>query len=43
MASLTPVDLRCDYAVNPFGVDSTNPHLFWQLDSHRTRSKTIRL
>jgi hypothetical protein len=30
-ASLTPVDLRCDYAVNPLGVDSPNPRLFWKL------------
>jgi len=31
-AALTPVDLRCDYAVNPLGVDSQNPRLFWKLD-----------
>jgi alpha-L-rhamnosidase len=30
-AALTPVDLRCDYAVNPLGVDSQNPRLFWKL------------
>jgi hypothetical protein len=30
-AALTPVDLRCDYAVNPLGVDSAPPRLFWQL------------
>jgi hypothetical protein len=30
-AALTPVDLRCDYAVNPAGVDSQNPRLFWKL------------
>jgi hypothetical protein len=33
MAVLTPVDLRCDYAVNPAGVDSPNPRLFWELES----------
>ena len=33
MAGLTPVDLRCDYAVNPLGVDSTSPRLFWELQS----------
>jgi hypothetical protein len=33
MAVLTPVDLRCDYAVNPTGVDSPNPRLFWELES----------
>ena len=30
-AALTPVDLRCDYAVNPLGVDSPSPRLFWKL------------
>jgi len=33
MAGLTPVDLRCDYAVNPTGVDSQAPRLFWKLES----------
>jgi alpha-L-rhamnosidase len=28
-AVLTPADLRCDYAVNPLGVDSPHPRLFW--------------
>jgi hypothetical protein len=32
-AATTVVDLRCDYAVNPLGVDSANPRLFWKLDS----------
>ena len=32
-AKLTPVDLRCDYAVNPLGVDSQPPRLFWKLKS----------
>ena len=32
-AALTPVDLRCDYAVNPLGVDAQNPRLFWKLES----------
>ncbi len=30
-AALTPVDLRCDYAVNPLGVDSPRPELSWKL------------
>jgi hypothetical protein len=30
-AALTPVDLRCDYAVNPLGVDSPHPRLSWKL------------
>jgi alpha-L-rhamnosidase len=32
-AALTPVDLRCDYAINPLGVDSNPPRLFWKLES----------
>jgi len=32
-ASLKPVDLRCEYAVNPLGVDSSSPRLFWKLES----------
>ena len=31
-ASLQPSSLRCDYAINPLGVDSPQPRLFWQLD-----------
>ena len=30
-AALAPVDLRCDYAVNPLGVDSAPPRLIWKL------------
>ena len=32
-AALTPANLRCDYVVNPLGVDSSNPRLFWKLES----------
>jgi alpha-L-rhamnosidase len=32
-AVLNPLDLRCDYAVNPMGVDSQAPRLFWKLES----------
>jgi len=32
-AATTVADLRCDYAVNPLGVDSANPRLFWKLES----------
>jgi hypothetical protein len=35
-AALTPDDLRCDYAVNPLGVDSATPRLFWKLKSSET-------
>jgi alpha-L-rhamnosidase len=30
-ARLTVTDLRCDYVVNPLGVDSATPRLFWKL------------
>lgn len=30
-AKLAVTDLRCDYAVNPVGVDSATPRLFWKL------------
>jgi hypothetical protein len=30
-AGLAPYDLRCDYAVNPLGVDSAAPRLSWKL------------
>ena len=32
-ATITPVGLKCGYAVNPLGVDESNPHLLWQLES----------
>jgi len=38
-AALTPTDLRCDYAVNPPGVDSPNPRLFWKLTDGRQGAK----
>jgi alpha-L-rhamnosidase len=31
---LKPVDLRCEYAVNPLGIDVPQPRFFWQLESH---------
>jgi hypothetical protein len=30
---VVPVHLRCDYAENPLGVDSSPPRLFWKLES----------
>jgi hypothetical protein len=37
----TPTDLRCDYAVNPAGVDKDAPRLFWKLaDSGRGKQQT---
>jgi hypothetical protein len=32
-AGLTPAGLRCEYVVNPLGVDSASPRLFWNLKS----------
>ena len=32
-ADFNAVNLRCDYAVNPLGVDSPSPRLFWELES----------
>ena len=31
--SLTATHLRCEYAVDPLGVDEPRPRLFWQLES----------
>jgi hypothetical protein len=33
-ASIVPTHLRCEYAVDPPGVDVTAPRLFWVLDGH---------
>ena len=38
-AALAPVDLRCDYTVNPRGVDATSPRLFWQLAGRERGAK----
>jgi alpha-L-rhamnosidase len=32
-AALVPVELRCDYAFNPAGVDSSSPRLSWNFQS----------
>ena len=32
-ADFNAVRLRCDFAVNPLGVDSSSPRLFWELES----------
>lgn len=39
IAGLAPVDLRCDYAINPLGVDSPKPRLFWKLKSNQQNEK----
>ena len=38
-AALQPVDLRCDYAMNPLGVDSSNPRLFWNFSGNERGQK----
>lgn len=37
-ASLNPAHLRCEYAVNPLGVDVRNPRLFW-VDGSKERGE----
>ena len=34
-----PTDLRCDYAINPVGVEAAQPHLSWTLDSRQRNQK----
>ncbi len=31
----TPVDLQCEYLVNPIGIDATQPRLSWRIDDPR--------
>jgi hypothetical protein len=38
-AGLKADELRCDYAVNPLGVDSATPRLFWQVTGSRRDSR----
>jgi len=38
-AGLGPVELRCDYARNPLGVDAPSPRLFWKLASSQRSQK----
>ena len=30
-----PINLRCEYLVNPMGIGETKPRLSWQLDDDR--------
>ena len=30
---LAPARLRCEYAVDPLGIDTAKPRLFWQVES----------
>jgi alpha-L-rhamnosidase len=34
--SSAPVELRCEYLVNPQGIDATQPRLFWQWEAARS-------
>lgn len=36
---LTPADLRCEYLVNPLGVDVVKPRLSWKLESSQRGQK----
>jgi hypothetical protein len=38
-AILSPANLRCEYAVNPLGVDAPNPRLFWTVESSERGQK----
>ncbi|HSC38933.1 MAG TPA: family 78 glycoside hydrolase catalytic domain, partial [Chitinophagaceae bacterium] len=34
-----PVAPRCEYLIDPIGIDAPNPRLTWQLEDHRTGAK----
>jgi alpha-L-rhamnosidase len=38
-AALAPADLRCEYVVNPLGVDVASPRLFWIVESKERGQK----
>src|SRR5690242_2287757 len=38
---LTPVELRCDYRVNPLGIDDTHPQLSWILSAGNSSQRTL--
>ncbi|HEY3297658.1 MAG TPA: alfa-L-rhamnosidase, partial [Armatimonadota bacterium] len=42
---LTTADLKCEYAVNPMGIDTLSPRLSWELKSERRgqRQKAYRI
>ncbi|RYG71202.1 alpha-L-rhamnosidase [bacterium] len=35
------IDLRCEYAVNPLGIEVTKPRLFWKLESERSGARQV--
>jgi hypothetical protein len=38
-AALSPANLRCEYAVNPLGIDAPDPRLFWTVESSQRGQK----
>ncbi len=38
-SALIPMDLRCDYLVNPLGIDDVQPRLSWRLESSQADSR----
>lgn len=38
-ASLTPIDLRCEYRVNPIDIETAHPRLGWTLESRERGAK----
>jgi alpha-L-rhamnosidase len=32
--NITPLDLRCEYRLNPLGIDNTSPRLSWKLEGN---------
>ena len=39
LAGLNPVALRCEYRVNPLGIDEAQPRLTWRVESHERGQK----
>ena len=35
MSARSPRELRCEYSLDPIGIGTTRPRLFWQLDDDR--------
>lgn len=40
--SLKPIDLRCEYLVNPLGIDVTQPRLMWRLEAAQPSARDLR-
>lgn len=38
-AKIQPTMLKCEYLVNPVGIDTTQPRLFWQMESDQRGQK----